>query len=49
MERALTVGTIRIVSFITELLAIGHALLIHSSRGRRPFSSAQTTQSIVNP
>jgi len=47
MERALTVGRIRIVSFIAGLLALGHASLIHSDRGRHPFCSAQTTQSLV--
>jgi hypothetical protein len=47
MERALTVGTIRIVSFIAGLLAAGHASLIHSDQGRRLFRSAQNTQSLV--
>ena len=47
MERALTVGTVRIVSFIAGLLAVGHASLIYSDQGRHPFRSAQTTQFLV--
>jgi len=47
MERELTVGRICIVSFIAGPLAVGHASLIHSDRGRRPFCSAQFSQSLV--